>query len=103
MIIISSLLTFKSDIFPNKALTNWYVGMKLSNPVSGIEFCTRGSCASNVIILLTPISTSSESAKAQSKDSLFVFLCCLLSYKKGMMTLTLFAFAILALMILFKS
>ena len=75
----------------------------MSNPVRGIEFCTLGSCASNVIILLTPISTSSASARAQSRDSLFVFLCCLLSYKKGMITLTLFALAILALIILLRS
>ena len=41
------------------AFINWYAGAKLSNPCKGIAFCTRGSCASNVIILSTPIAVSS--------------------------------------------
>ena len=49
--------------------------IKVSKPFNGIAFCTRGSCASNVMMLSTPIAVSSCNAKAQSKDSREVRLC----------------------------
>ena len=45
------------------------------SPVSGMAFCTRGSCASKVMILLTPIASSSCRAMAQSSDSRPLRLC----------------------------
>lgn len=65
---------------------NWYAGCTVSKPCRGIAFCTRGSWASKVMMLSTPMLTSSCSASAQSRDSREVLLCWRLSYRKGMMT-----------------
>ena len=52
----------------------------------GTEFCTLGSCASKVMRSLTPMSYSSWSIWAQSRDSLPARRCCLPSYSMGMTT-----------------
>ncbi len=75
----------------------------MSNPFKGMELSILGSCASKVIMLLTPYCISSLSAIELSSDSSLLRLCCLLSYKNGIMTVIRFAEQAAAEMILLRS
>ena len=51
----------------------------VSKPFRGMAFWTRGSCASKVMMLSTPMRTSSFKPRAQSRDSRPERLCWRLS------------------------